>query len=113
MEPKEKKHIILEKPLPEILDDIETSIVTAEKAAAEARQAAAEARKAGEQAAAEVMKKDQETLPQDDTGHHRRTRERLKDRLQAYWPKNLIFRVVQHPEGYCHFDGSSLNGIKK
>jgi SMC interacting uncharacterized protein involved in chromosome segregation len=54
---KEKNHIILEKPLPEILDDIETSIVTAEKAAAEARQAAAEARKAGEQAAAEVMKK--------------------------------------------------------
>jgi len=57
MEPKGKKHIILEKPLPEILDDIETSIVTAEKAAVEARQAAAEARKAGEQAAAEVMKK--------------------------------------------------------
>ncbi len=55
---KEKKHhIIMDKPLPEILDDIETSIETAEKAAADARQAAAEARKAGEQAAAEVMKK--------------------------------------------------------
>ena len=54
---KEKHHIIMDKPLPEILDDIETSIETAEKAAADARQAAAEARKAGEQAAAEVMKK--------------------------------------------------------
>jgi hypothetical protein len=52
-----KHHIIMDKPLPEILDDIETSIVTAEKAAADARQAAAEARKAGELAAAEVMKK--------------------------------------------------------
>jgi len=54
---KEKHHIIMDKPLPEILDDIEVSIETAEKAAADARQAAAEARKAGELAAAEVMKK--------------------------------------------------------
>jgi len=56
-ENKNRKHIILEKPLPEILDDIETSIEVSEKAAAEARLAAAEARKAGEQAAADVMQK--------------------------------------------------------
>jgi len=52
-----RKHVILEKPLPEILSDIEANIEASEKAAAEARMAADEARKAGEQAAAEVMKK--------------------------------------------------------
>ena len=52
-----RKHVILEKPLPEILSDIETNIEASEKAAAEARLAADEARRAGEQAAAEVMKK--------------------------------------------------------
>jgi len=51
------KHIILQKPLPEILDDIGSSIDLAENAAAEARKAAEEARMAGEKAAGEVMKK--------------------------------------------------------
>jgi hypothetical protein len=44
------KHDIMDKPLPVILDEIET-------AAADARQAAEEARKAGEKAAEDVMKR--------------------------------------------------------
>ena len=50
-------HIILQKPLPEILDDIEVSIRESELAAADARKAAEEARLAGEKAADAVMKK--------------------------------------------------------
>ncbi|OGO25374.1 MAG: hypothetical protein A2144_09450 [Chloroflexi bacterium RBG_16_50_9] len=46
----EEKHGIFSKPLPEILDEIET-------AAADARKAADEARSAGEKAAEEVMKR--------------------------------------------------------
>ena len=53
----EKSHIILQKPLPEILDDIETSIQESESAAADARKAAEEARLAGERAADAVMVK--------------------------------------------------------
>ena len=45
-----EKHGIFSKPLPEILDEIET-------AAADARKAADEARSAGEKAAEEVMKR--------------------------------------------------------
>ena len=52
-----KKHEIMEKPLPTILDDISSSIELAEKAAADARSAADEARLAGEKAAEQVMKK--------------------------------------------------------
>ena len=57
MEEKPLKHSIMNKPLPEILDEIEISIDLAEKAAAEARLAAEEARVAGERAADEVMKR--------------------------------------------------------
>lgn len=46
----EQSHPILSKPLPAILDDIETAI-------ADARKAANEARTAGEKAAEEVMKR--------------------------------------------------------
>jgi len=46
----EKQHGIFSKPLPEILDEIET-------AAADARKAADEARSAGEKAAEEVMRR--------------------------------------------------------
>jgi len=46
----EKKHGIMDTPLPIILDEIET-------AAADARKAADEARSAGEKAAEEVMKR--------------------------------------------------------
>ena len=46
-----RKHEIMEKPLPEILDEISVSIEIAEKAAADARAAAAEAKLAGEKAA--------------------------------------------------------------
>ena len=49
--------IILEKPLPAILDSIEASIREAEKAAADARRAAEEARVAGEKAADAVMRR--------------------------------------------------------
>ncbi len=48
---------IMEKPLPEILDEIDTSIGTAKNAALEARKAADDARLSGEKAAAQVMKK--------------------------------------------------------
>ena len=49
-EVEEKQHGIFSKPLPEILDEIET-------AAADARKAADEARSAGEKAAEEVMRR--------------------------------------------------------
>jgi len=55
--PGKLSHVILQKPLPEILDDIETSIRDSEAAAADARKAAEEARLAGERAADAVMKK--------------------------------------------------------
>ena len=48
--PKDAKNDIFNKPLPEILNDIEL-------AAADARKAADDARKAGEQAAEDVMKR--------------------------------------------------------
>ena len=51
------RHDIMQKPLPEILDEIDASIGLAEKAASEARNAAEEARLAGEKAAEQVMKK--------------------------------------------------------
>jgi glutamyl-tRNA reductase len=51
------RHSIMNKPLPDILDDIGTSIELAEKAAEDARKAAEEARQAGEKAAEEVMKR--------------------------------------------------------
>ena len=49
-EMKEKKHAILSKPLPVILDEIEA-------AAEDARKAADEARTAGEKAAGDVMRR--------------------------------------------------------
>jgi hypothetical protein len=52
-----KRHEIMQKPLPVILDEISSSIEIAEKAAAEARKAAEDARLAGEKAAEQVMKK--------------------------------------------------------
>ena len=55
--PVKASHVILQKPLPEILDDIVTSIDESESASADARKAAEEARLAGEQAAAAVMMK--------------------------------------------------------
>lgn len=51
------RHEIMQKPLPEILDEIGESIGLAEKAAADARKAAEDARLAGEKAAEQVMKK--------------------------------------------------------
>jgi hypothetical protein len=54
---KESQHEILEKPLPQILDEITKSVVVAEKAAANARKAADEARLAGENAAEKVMRR--------------------------------------------------------
>jgi hypothetical protein len=51
------RHSIMQKPLPEILDEIDASIGLAEKAADEARKAAEDARLAGEKAAEQVMKK--------------------------------------------------------
>ena len=50
-----KRHQILEKPLPQILDEIVGSVDRAEKAAADARKAANDARLAGEKAAEKVM----------------------------------------------------------
>ena len=47
---------IMTKPLPQILDEIEESIKTADVAAKNARQAAEEARKAGEKAASEAAR---------------------------------------------------------
>ncbi|MBA7475307.1 hypothetical protein ES707_10673 [subsurface metagenome] len=52
-----KRHDILEKPLPQILDEIKDSVDLAEKAAADARKAADEARLAGEKAAEAVMRR--------------------------------------------------------
>ena len=57
-----KKHEIMEKPLPEILDEISTSIDLAEKAAEDARAAADEAKRAGEKAAEQVMIKIRKTF---------------------------------------------------
>ncbi len=54
---KPQGHIIMQKPLPVILDDIETSIGEADRAAADARAAAEEARLAGEKAAEMVMRR--------------------------------------------------------
>ena len=56
-QPEKTSHILMSKPLPEILDDIEKGISLSEDAAADARKAAEEARLAGEQAADAVMKK--------------------------------------------------------
>ncbi len=47
----------MQKPLPEIMDEIDSNIGIAEKAAAEAREAAEHARLAGEKASEQVMKK--------------------------------------------------------
>jgi hypothetical protein len=55
--PESMGHIILQKPLPEILDMIDAGIKESEAAASDARQAAEEARMAGERAAAVVMDK--------------------------------------------------------
>jgi hypothetical protein len=52
-----KRHQILEKPLPQILDEIYGSVDLVEKAAADARKAADDARLAGEKAAEEVMRR--------------------------------------------------------
>ncbi len=54
-EGEKKRHDILEKPLPQILDEIMNGVDLAEKAAADARKAASDARLAGEKAAEEVM----------------------------------------------------------
>jgi hypothetical protein len=56
-QPTKGSHEILSKPLPQILDEIDGSIIRAEQAAADARKAAEEARRAGEEAAEAVMKK--------------------------------------------------------
>ena len=52
-----KRHQILEKPLPQILDEIYGSVDVVKKAAADARKAADDARLAGEKAAEEVMRR--------------------------------------------------------
>jgi uncharacterized protein (UPF0147 family) len=51
-----KQKSIMIKPLPQILDEIEESIGSADAAAKDARQAAEEARKAGEKAANEAAR---------------------------------------------------------
>lgn len=51
---REKPKKIMTQPLPQILDDIESSIRLADEAADNARKAAEEARKAGEKAAKEA-----------------------------------------------------------
>ncbi len=56
-QPKAINHLIMQKPLPEIIDDIEVSIKRADEAAIEARKAAEQARLAGEKAAEEVMRR--------------------------------------------------------
>jgi phage terminase Nu1 subunit (DNA packaging protein) len=53
----EKKHGIMNTPLPLLLDDIESATEEAKKAAEDAKKAAEEARLAGEKAAQEVMKR--------------------------------------------------------
>jgi proline dehydrogenase len=52
----EKPKKIMVQPLPQILDEIEDSIQTANEAAADARKAAEEARRAGEKAASEAAR---------------------------------------------------------
>jgi hypothetical protein len=54
--PEFKQKSIMVKPLPQILDEIEESIGSADAAAKDARQAAEEARKAGEKAANEAAR---------------------------------------------------------
>jgi hypothetical protein len=56
-EEQKKRHQILEKPLPQILDEIYGSVDVVEKAARDARKAADDARLAGEKAAEEVMRR--------------------------------------------------------
>ncbi len=56
-QPKQPSHLIMQKPLPEIIDDIDASIKRADEAAAEARRAAEDARLAGERAAEMVMRR--------------------------------------------------------
>jgi hypothetical protein len=53
----EKRHGIMNTPLPMLLDDIESATGEAIKAAEDAKKAAEEARLAGEKAAEEVMKR--------------------------------------------------------
>ena len=55
--PQRSSHAIMQKPLPEILDDLEKSIQESEAATEDARKAAEEARLAGEEAANAVMMK--------------------------------------------------------
>ncbi len=52
-----KRHDILEKPLPQIIDEINSSVGLVETAAVDARKAADDARLAGEKAAADVMRR--------------------------------------------------------
>ena len=56
-EEQKKRHQILEKPLPQILDEIYGSVNLVKKAAIDARKAADDARLAGEKAAEEVMRR--------------------------------------------------------
>ncbi len=56
-EEQKKRHQILEKPLPQILDEIYGSVDLVNKAAVDARKAADDARLAGEKAAEEVMRR--------------------------------------------------------
>lgn len=56
-EEQKKRHQILEKPLPQILDEIYGSVNLVNKAAVDARKAADDARLAGEKAAEEVMRR--------------------------------------------------------
>lgn len=56
-EEQKKRHQILEKPLPQILDEIYGSVNLVNKAAIDARKAADDARLAGEKAAEEVMRR--------------------------------------------------------
>ncbi len=53
---------IMTEPLPQILDEIEDSIVAANEAAKDARKAAEEARRAGEKAASEAARVAAETI---------------------------------------------------
>ena len=55
--PPEKKHGIMDTPLPMLLDNMESATEEAIKAAADAKKAAEEARLAGEKAAEDVMRR--------------------------------------------------------
>ncbi|MFC2014178.1 hypothetical protein ACFLU8_04850 [Chloroflexota bacterium] len=63
VEPTEPKNIMV-KPLPQILDEIEDSIRSADEAARNAREASEEARKAGEKAASEAARVAAEAITQ-------------------------------------------------